>query len=192
MKLEALNDGTAVIVRPLTMADLDRVHRYFCSLPAEDRRYLRFDVAKRQIVEWLIREAEAGRAYRCVAVVNDEIVGHGALEITADGWHRHIGEIRALVLQDYRGRGMGALLFAHLFHAAERRGVQKVVIKMAGPQITARKACERLGFSVDAVLPDHVKDSDGNLHPLVVMSIGLDEVSKAMRDFYKDDDWPDG
>ena len=42
----------------------------------------------------------------------------------------------------------------------------------------ARRACERLGFCLEAVLRDHVKDASGKVHDLFVMSCGLDEVSE--------------
>ena len=63
---------------------------------------------------------------------------------------------------------------------------------MAAPQTAARAIFEKLGFCIDAMLPNHVKDSEGHLHPLVVMSCGLDDVAKSLREFYNDADWPDG
>jgi RimJ/RimL family protein N-acetyltransferase len=192
MHLEGLKDGTAVVLREPTMEDLERSRRFFLALPAEDQRYLREDVTQRVIVERRIRQAETGEVYRIVALVGDDIVADGALEFSGEAWHRHLGEIRVIVARDYRCRRLGALLIAHLFRAAQRRGLEKVVVKMAAPQMAARTICERLGFHLDAVLPDHIKDSEGNLQALVVMSCTLDEVWRELRGFYRDDDWPDG
>ena len=63
---------------------------------------------------------------------------------------------------------------------------------MAAPQTAARSVCEKIGFHIDAVLPDYVKDVEGKLHALVVMSCSLDEVSRSMRDFYGEKSWQDG
>ncbi len=187
MKLECLSDGTMVVFRSPTMEDLEPMLRYFRALPQSDRRYLRFDVTRRQVVERLIRDAVDGSAYRILAQVDDEVAGHGALELSGDTWQSHVGEIRVIVAPDYRRRGLGVLLIKELFRAAEQHDVEKVVIRLAGPQLAVRKVCEGLGFGVEAVLKDHVKDADGEVHDLIVMSYGLDEVSRALRDFNRDD-----
>lgn len=192
MKVEALKDGAHVTLQEPQVTDAERLRRFFLGLPLEDRRYFRFDLSRPEVVEALIRQAEAGMAYRVIALVEEEVVGHGALYFSHDGWQRHIGEIRVLVAPDYRGRWLGTHIIGQLFEEAEKRGVSRVVARMAEPETGARRIFERLGFIVDARLPDHVKDAEGNLHALIVMSCPLDEVSRAMRNFYRDDNWPDG
>jgi RimJ/RimL family protein N-acetyltransferase len=192
MTYKALKDGTAVVLREPTMDDVDRSVRFFQGLPPEDLRYLRVDVRQREVVERRIQQAQEGRVHRIVAVAGDDIIADGALEISGEDWSRHLGEIRVIVARDYRCRRLGAMLIGELFRAAQRQRVEKVVAKMAAPQTAARKIFDRLGFRVDAVLPDHIKDSEGELHALVVMSCTLDEVWRQMQDFYRNDDWPDG
>ncbi|MHC4773928.1 MAG: GNAT family N-acetyltransferase [Planctomycetota bacterium] len=192
MKLEALKDGTAVTFRQPTMEDLEPLRQFFLALPPDDRRYFRVDVAKKEVVEHRIRQAESGEAHRLMALVGDEVVAVGGLEFAGEGWHRHLAEIRVIVARDYRRRKLGALLVSELFRDAQTMGLEKVVVKMAAPQTAARKICDRLGFHVDAVLPDHVKDAEGNLHAQVVMSCTLDEMWRELRDFQQTDDWPDG
>lgn len=192
MKFESLKDGTHVTLREPTLDDVETVCRFAVALPPEDRKYLRFDLGKREVVEMLLHRAESDRTHRLIAVVGDEIVGHGALYISQDTWQRHLGEIRVLIAQNYRNRKLGTFLIRHLFEEAEKRGVERVLAKIAEPQIGARKIFEHLGFVVDAVMPNHVKDAEGGLHPMVVMSCSLDEVTRALRDFYRDDNWPDG
>lgn len=192
MRLEALKDGTAVEIRQPTLDDLERSARFFGSLPPDDRRYLRLDVTNRDIVERRIRQAVEGHVFRLVALDGEEIVADGALEISSEGWHKHHGEIRVIVARSHQRKRLGALMIQEIFREAHQRNVEKVIAKMAGPQISARKIFERLGFRVEATLPDYVKDSDGTLHPLIVMTCGLDEFSREMRDFYKPGNWPDG
>jgi len=66
------------------------------------------------------------------------------------------------------------------------------VAKMAAPQQAAVRIFDRLGFVEDAVLPDFVKDQHGQLQDLIVMSCKLDAVIRELRDFYREDNWPDG
>ena len=50
MALESLKNGTAVLLREPTMDDLERSRRFFLSLSPEDRRYLRVDVTRPEVV----------------------------------------------------------------------------------------------------------------------------------------------
>lgn len=192
MKIEALKDGTTVVLREPTMDDVEDSHRFFMGLPPEDRRYLRVDVTQRDNVEQRIKDALEGRTYRLVALVGDKIVADGALEFSREEWRRHAGEIRAIVGHDYQRRGLGALMIKALYGIAHQRGVEKLVAKMASPQSGARKTLERLGFHVDSVLPDYIKDANGNVQSMVVMSCTLDELARELKGFYKTDHWPDG
>ena len=67
VKLEALKNGTAVVLREPTMEDVDRLRKFFLSLPPEDQKYLREDVTQKEIVERRIRQAELGDVRRLVA-----------------------------------------------------------------------------------------------------------------------------
>jgi L-amino acid N-acyltransferase YncA len=96
------------------------------------------------------------------------------------------------VAREYQRRGLGKLVIADLYRTAQHLGVEKIVAKMAAPQTGARKIFEKLGFHVDSVLPDFIKDAEGKLQSLVVMSCTLDELSRELKGFYKTDDWPDG
>lgn len=192
MKIVGLKDGTTVQLREMTLDDVERSHRFFLDLPPADRRYLRVDVTKREQVERRIQEAVNGGTYRLVALVDDKIVADGALEFYGEGWRRHTGEIRVIVGKDYRRRRLGASMIAALYRTAQLRGVEKVLAKLASPQTGARKILERLGFRVDSVLPEYIKDSKGKLQSLVIMSQTLDETSEELKGFYRTDHWPDG
>lgn len=192
MKIEALRYGTTVVLREPTMDDVEDSLRFFKELPPEDRKYLRVDVTKRKNVEQRIKDSLEGRTYRIIALAGDKIIADGALEFSREDWSRHAGEIRAIVAHDYQRRGLGALLIKAIYGVAHQRGVEKLVAKMASPQTGARKTLERLGFHVDSVLPDYIKDANGNVQSMVVMSCALDELSKELKGFYKTDHWPDG
>ena len=83
MRNEGLIDGTTVLLREMTMDDVERSHRFFLDLPPEDRRYLRVDVTKRDVVERRIRHAVAGGAHRIVALADDRD-GYGWRELMAE------------------------------------------------------------------------------------------------------------
>ena len=95
--------------------------------------------------------------------------------------------MRIIVAEDYRGKGLGSKIIREIVRVAEERDLEKIVVKMQAPQTSVQRACEKLGFKVDAVVPDYVKDQEGKSQSLVIMSCTLDEWWKEMRDFYKDE-----
>ena len=80
-KRETLKDGTKVLIRDLHLDDLDKLMKFYRSLPADDRVYLKVDVTKRKVVEQRLKLIEAGTVFRIVALHEDEIIGDGMFEI---------------------------------------------------------------------------------------------------------------
>ena len=193
MKVEILKNGTTILLRELSMEDKERSLNFFRALSADDRRYLRVDVTKSEIVERRIQQGVDGKVFRLAALVNDEIVGDGALEFGGEQlWRDHIGEMRIIVSNEYRGKGLGNIIIREIVRVAEQREIEKIVVKMQAPQTSVRAVCEKLGFRVDAEVPNYVKDQDGNLQSLVIMSCTLDEWWREMKDFDKESSWHDG
>ena len=113
-----LKDGREALIRPMTRDDLDSSFVFFQALPREDRAFLRYDVTKRAVVERRIRNMEAGKAKRIVAVVDDGIVADGALELEGHGWKEHVGELRLIVAREHQRNGLGMLMARELYHLA--------------------------------------------------------------------------
>jgi len=105
-----LRDGREVLIRPMTREDLDSSFAFFQALPREDRAFLRYDVTKRPVVERRIRNMEAGKAKRIVAVIDGRIVADGALELEGHGWKQHVGELRLIVAREHQRNGLGMLM----------------------------------------------------------------------------------
>ncbi|MDX1741704.1 MAG: hypothetical protein R3178_10435, partial [Rhodothermales bacterium] len=68
-----LKDGRQVTVRSMHPSDVERSYEFFCTLPEEDRKYLRVDVTRRRMVERRTTEVDRDRTERLVVVHDDEI-----------------------------------------------------------------------------------------------------------------------
>jgi len=184
-----LKDQTEVVIRELTAEDLDRSLAFFESLSAADRAYLRRDVTKREVVERRIAECGSGVAERLVAIVDSRIVADGALELSAEDWKQHVGELRLIVAGPNQRQGLGALMARELYRLAIGAKVEELVVKMMRPQTAAQSIFKRLGFREEAVLPDYVKDLEGKRHDLIVMRCDIDALWREMEDFLSTGDW---
>ena len=157
-------------LRLMEKSDRDRVLDFARSLPPDDLLFLRKDITASQVVDEWLRDIEAGRTITVLAEGEGELVGYGSLLRDESLWGRHMGEIRVLVKSDYRGVGLGRRLAFDVFAIAKDLGLEKITAGMAPEQTRTRAILERLGFTVDAVLRGFVRDREGKVHDLVVMS----------------------
>lgn len=188
-KIETLKCGTTVKIRDLSLDDIEQLHGFFKSLPVEDRRYLRIDVTRKGAIEWRLRTSSSGKDSRVIALVGNDVVAYGALEISPEEWHRHQGELRVLVARGHQRKGLGMFMMRELYLLAARRQVKEVLVKIMGPQKAARSICKRLGFKRESILPDYVLDQDGHLQDLVVMTCDMDALWKELESLYMGSDW---
>ncbi len=184
-----LKDGTGIVIRPMTEDDVEKSWAFFQKLPEEDRAYLRDDVTKRDVVEKRIADIRSGVVKRLVAVVGDEIVADGALELTDAGWKKHVAELRLIVAQPYQRKGVGMLLARDLYALASVEDVEDVIVEMMAPQVAARRIFQKLGFKEETVFRRFVKDIAGRKQDLIVMRSELDSLWRELEEQMAMSDW---
>lgn len=184
-----LKDGSEVVIRPMAEEDLDRSFMFFQQLPAEDRKYLRMDVTRRENVAKRIQMLRSGRVKRLIALVNDEIVADGALELSEEDWMAHAGELRLIVGRPYQRKGLGMVMARELYALAASEKLQEIVVHMARPQVAAQQIFRRLGFQEEALLPEHIRDREGTRQDLVVMRCNLEAMWRELEGFFAHSDW---
>lgn len=188
-KIETLKDGTRVSIRNLTLNDLDNLMKFYCALPEDDRKYLRVDVTDREVVEQRIRLIESGNISRIIALHEDEIIADGALELFADEWRKHQGELRVIVARTFQHKGLGMIMMRELYFLAAQIKVEMLIVRMMRPQTAARNICRRLGFREELLIPDYLRDLTGATQDMVVMTCDIQEFWKELEHFYMDSDW---
>ena len=188
-KIETLKDGTKVSIRNLTLNDLDNLMKFYCVLPEEDRKYLRVDVTDRKLVEQRIRFIESGNIFRIIALHGDEIIADGALELFADEWRKHQGELRVIVARTFQHKGLGMIMMRELYFLAVKKKVEMLIVRMMRPQTAARNICRRLGFREELLIPDYLHDLTGATQDMIVMTCDMKEFWKELEHFYMDSDW---
>jgi hypothetical protein len=188
-KKAKLKDGSEVAIRGMTESDLERSLAFFEALPEADRAYLRRDVTRRDNVVRRILDMKAGRVLRLVALVNDEIVADGALELEPEGWKEHVAELRLIVGRPYQRRGLGLVMARELYHLAAARRVEEILVRFMAPQVGARTIFTRLRFHEDAVIPHYVKDRGGHKQDLVVMRCNLESLWQELEIQFRRSEW---
>ncbi len=161
--------GEPMVLRRVTPADADRLHRFFLSLPAADLLFLRRDVTDgRQINAWMA-EIERGETVTIIAETEGTVMGEATLHLSDVPWTRHVGVVRVFTAYEQRGRGLGRLLLEEICRLAPGLGIEKLVAEMTVEQTAAQHLMRDLGFVEQARLPLFVKDRHGQRHDLIMM-----------------------
>jgi len=188
-KTVKLKDGQEVLIRNMRPTDVEASFDFFSELPREDRRYLRTDVTQRELVERRTTEVDSGRTDRLVAAVGHEIVADGTLELKGHGWGDAIGEIRLIVARPYQHLGLGTLIARELYYLAMQHKLDRIVVRVMRPQQRAHRIMQRLGFTEEFLLPEHVRDQKGEWQDLIVMRCNLDKLWSEMESLVEASDW---
>lgn len=184
-----LKDGQEVLIRNMRPLDVESSYDFFSELPGEDRRYLRTDVKRRELVERRTTEVDNGRVDRLVAMAGNEVVADGALELKGHGWGDAIGEIRLIVSRPYQHLGLGTLLARELYYLAMQHKLDRIVVRVMRPQQRAHRIMQRLGFTEEFLIPEHVRDQDGTWQDLIIMRCNLDTLWSEMENLVEASDW---
>lgn len=143
---------------------------FYRALPPEDLLYLREEVTKPEAMDRWIEGLESEQAWHLLASFDGRIVADGELDYQSYGWSRHVGELRLVVDPAFRGTGLSQLMVYDLLAQAVDEGLHKVIVQMTVDQHAALHLFQKVGFRHEAVLAEHVKDQQGRLRDLVIMS----------------------
>jgi ribosomal protein S18 acetylase RimI-like enzyme len=189
-KQVTLKDDQVVLIRDMKAADVDRSHEFFAGLPAEDRKYLRRDVTRRDVIERRIEIMDRGRVRRLVALSDKEIVADGSLDLEGHGWGDDVAEIRLIVARPFQRLGLGRQLARELFLLAAQNRVERIMVRMLAPQESALCIFRKLGFHDEFLIPQHVRDREGNLQDMIIMRCNLEDLWHEMENLVEFSDFP--
>jgi len=160
-----------------TPADLDALLAFFERIPESERTFFKEQVLDRATVEgWLT----ADRGRRALAVEGGTVVGYAAV-VRLSGWSDHVGDVRLVVDPEQRGKGLGRALARWALLQAVEGNLQKLTVEVVAEQDGAVAMFTGLGFQAEGLLRDHVRDRDGELRDLVLLSHSVADAWSAME-----------
>ena len=164
-------------IRAPSGADLDALITFFERIPESERTFFKEAVLDRPTVEgWLT----ADRGRRALAVDDGRVVGYVAV-VRLSGWSDHVGDVRLVVDPDQRGKGVGRTLARWALLQALGAGLSKLTVEVVAEQEGAVAMFGSLGFRAEGLLRDHVRDRDGQLRDLVLLSHSVADAWSAME-----------
>jgi L-amino acid N-acyltransferase YncA len=176
-----LKGRRSVTVRPMRYEDADALHRFFTGIPEEDLLFLRRDVTDRDVIESWALDVVAGQTTTLLAERDGAVGGEASIHRSRVPWTAHVGEIRVVVDADHRKLGLGTALVQAIFLEALDRGIEKLLAEMTPDQKAAVNVFQKLGFRVEGLLRDQVRDRRGAKHDVVVMAHDVQEAADRLR-----------
>ncbi|MEP7215933.1 MAG: GNAT family N-acetyltransferase [Anaerolineaceae bacterium] len=173
--------GREVTLRYMSDGDKVAMLSFARALPEHDLLFLRRDITQPTAVDSWIRDINAGLISTVLATVDSNIVGYGTIHRNDLRWSSHVAELRVMVAEAMRGKGLGQVLTQEAFAIALASGIEKVVAQMTLDQKGAIATFEGIGFRPEALLRDQVKDRDGNKHDLLVLTHEVAKFEAAMN-----------
>jgi RimJ/RimL family protein N-acetyltransferase len=176
----ALRRRRVVQVRPMTLEDADALHAFFTGIPEEDLLFLRRDVTDRAVIESWALDVARDDTFTLLGERKGQVVGEASIHRSRVPWSAHVGEIRVVVDAQYRRLGLGSALVQAVFLEALCRGIEKIIAEMTPDQTGAIAVFQKLGFRVEGLLRDHVRDRRGRKHDVLVMAHDVHDESDQL------------
>ena len=162
-------------IRPIQPGDQESLARFVDRVPEADRTFFKEDVDTQEAThDWM--QPGPGRT---VAVEGDEVVGWLSV-VPKSGWSSHVGEVRLIVDPARRGGGIGRMLARRAVLEALELRLEKMVVEVIAVQEPTIAMFRSLGFDPEALLTDHVRDRNGDLRDLMVLSHSVQEQWSSM------------
>jgi GNAT superfamily N-acetyltransferase len=179
-KKVSLKDGRKVVVRQMTKDDGPALLEFFRSLRDEDRLCMRDDVTNPKIIQGWVDNLNYEYVVPLLAFYQDKLVADASIHRNLQGWTRHVGQIRVSVHPQFQGLGLGFLMAKEIFTIAQSMHIDKVLAEMMDIQTDAVKVFSKLGFRIEHRYKNHVRDLDGKIHDLIVMSADINELMDSL------------
>jgi len=162
-----------VSLRAMEAADKDSIHLFARSLPQEHLLFLHTDITDPASVDEWIRSIEKGATVTLLAEPEGTLEGYASLHLISVRWSRKIGELAVNLAPEWQSRGLGEGLCVEMLTLAGALGLRKVTAQMVADHKSARALFERLGFRIQAFLPDWIEDREGHCRDLLLMAHDL-------------------
>lgn len=160
-------------VRLMRASDKTAMLQFARSLPQDDLLFLQTDITDPAGEEEWIANIEKGTNITLLAEPENLLAGYASLQVNPIRWTRQVGQIAINVIPEWRSRGLGESLCGEVVALGRSLKLRKIVAQMVADHKSARALFEKMGFHVEALLPDWVEDREGHCRDLLLMAYSL-------------------
>ncbi len=171
--------GSPIMLKVFQPGDMAAVDAFAQTVPVHDLLFLGRDIQHPKVVRAWAMSILEGDIVSLIAWLGKKVVGTSAIVRDRLSWSPHVAEIRLLVSEDMRGLGLGRTLLQHSFALAVDGGAEKLIARMTPDQRGAISMFEEMGFRCEALLRDHVRDRNSDVHDLAIYSLNVGRIGAS-------------
>jgi len=168
-----LRDGTSATLRPLSRKDEKALHKFFLSVPEEERLFIKKSILDRAMFHEWLRHPDAEESLMLLMFHGRKIIGKATLRQRPGGWKRHVGSVTVLTHPEYRGRDVAKILVTEQIEIARALGLRKLEAELNGERKVAIRALQDIGFQQLMHQEDYVLDMKAVTHDYLLMGMDL-------------------
>ena len=171
----------AVEIRPLRVDQIGKHMEFLHALDDGDLAKLPCDVHDTKYPSILRDQIKENQVKRVVAWYGlNEIVGSLVLYPGTSRWVAHTATVVMATHPDYRRFGVATVLCDEIVPLAKELGVSQIYAHLSDFHREATAMLRKIGFRREGVLPDHIRDGNGEFHPMYIYGMKLEELQQAM------------
>ena len=165
----------------------EETKEFAAALPDSDLLFLSRNIQEPKVLDAWRESIAKGDIVSIAATRDGKVLGTTAVVFDRFSWSAHVGEMRILILPEARDTGLGRQLIQESFLIGVSLGLEKLTVRMTLDQENAIAVFEEMGFKSEAMFRDHVKDSVGNKHDLLIMAHDVEGFASQMQAYGLDD-----
>ncbi len=158
-------------VRNSTPHDRDALRAFVRAVPEPERAFYKDDGTD----EDLARRWSETSPLRLISINDDGIVRGIIVIRRGQGKSAHVGEIMLVVHPDYRRQGVASDLVKNAVVEAIRAGVTHIFVEVSAKQQAMIDMFRTFGFTGEALLRGFIKEPDGELRDLIMLTNRVEE-----------------
>jgi L-amino acid N-acyltransferase YncA len=163
-----------VSIRLMAAPDKDSILLFARHLPHEHLLFLHSDITQPVVVDEWLNRIEKGVGISVLAEPDGTLEGYASLELNPARWARKVGQVAINVAPEWQSRGLGEALCAEMVSLGKMLELKKITAQMVAEHKSAHAMFERLGFGMQAFLPEWVEDQEGRSRDLLLMAYDYD------------------
>jgi RimJ/RimL family protein N-acetyltransferase len=172
-QIAVLRDGKKLLIRPFANQDADALYDFFQDLPMETRKFAWDDISNKGLIERWAQGIDYSKVLPLLALDGSTVVADATLHRRNSGPLRHVGRLKWLIGEDYRGQGLGTTLVNQFITIAREDGLRQLTCMLIGEaEADAIRTLKELGFD-QYVIPEYGADPDGQAHDMVKLVLKL-------------------
>lgn len=165
----------SLVLRPRCTEDYDLIDDFFLSIPEEDLLIFREDVSNNEPAKtWFISD-NYKKDFQLVAFSRDELISKGTIHREGVYW-KNAAELKLIVKPEYRGQGIGSIMFNALLSQFFDMNINKVIVRFSTDNMSFIKILNNYGFKAETVLKSYIHAPDKKINKdLIIASYNLDD-----------------